>query len=135
MAAFRIEAGRNPDKGLTDLIGELATRRDAFRILWAAHEVRLGGGGEGVEDESVVGGERHHLVGEGEVANDGVVDALGSPTADALNLLASWATPAPSRPPTDQHAARSTGAEVASCRSAAAPGRCRTAKRDCELTP
>lgn len=34
-------AGRNPyDKRLTDLIGELSTRSERFRTLWAAHNVR-----------------------------------------------------------------------------------------------
>ncbi|RIX28408.1 helix-turn-helix transcriptional regulator [Amnibacterium setariae] len=35
-------AGRNPyDKRLTDLIGELSTRSEAFRRRWAAHDVRF----------------------------------------------------------------------------------------------
>src|SRR5438067_1384975 len=29
------------DKALTDLVGELSTRSDAFRVRWAAHDVRL----------------------------------------------------------------------------------------------
>jgi hypothetical protein len=42
VAALRGEAGRNPyDKALTDFIGELSTRSDVFRTLWAAHDVRL----------------------------------------------------------------------------------------------
>ena len=40
VATLRAEAARSPyDKGLTDLIGELATRSDLFRQLWASHEV------------------------------------------------------------------------------------------------
>jgi MmyB-like transcription regulator ligand binding domain len=40
VAAMRTAAGRNPhDKGLTDLIGELVTRSDAFRLRWSAHNV------------------------------------------------------------------------------------------------
>ena len=39
---LRTEAGRDPyDKALTDLVGELSTRSDAFRIRWGAHDVRL----------------------------------------------------------------------------------------------
>lgn len=39
---LRTEAGRNPyDKELTDLVGELSTRSDAFRVRWGAHDVRL----------------------------------------------------------------------------------------------
>ncbi|MDA8438122.1 MAG: helix-turn-helix transcriptional regulator [Propionibacterium sp.] len=40
VATLRAEAARSPyDKGLTDLIGELATRSEIFRRLWASHEV------------------------------------------------------------------------------------------------
>ena len=42
VAILRSEAGRNPhDRDLSDLIGELATRSEEFRIHWAAHDVRL----------------------------------------------------------------------------------------------
>lgn len=38
---LRREAGRNPhDRRLHGLIGELSTRSDVFRELWAAHDVR-----------------------------------------------------------------------------------------------
>lgn len=41
VASLRIDAGKNPhDKSLTDLIGELVTRSDAFRVRWAAHNVK-----------------------------------------------------------------------------------------------
>ncbi|KXO91265.1 helix-turn-helix transcriptional regulator [Tsukamurella pseudospumae] len=41
VATLRTYAGQNPrDKPLTDLIGELVTRSDAFRQRWAAHNVR-----------------------------------------------------------------------------------------------
>jgi hypothetical protein len=46
VAVLHGEAGRNPyDRDLTDLIGELSTRSDPFRIWWAAHDVRLHRGG------------------------------------------------------------------------------------------
>lgn len=36
VAALRSEAGRSPfDRSLTDLIGELSTRSEEFRVLWA----------------------------------------------------------------------------------------------------
>ena len=42
VAALRSEAGRNPyDRGLSDLVGELSTRSEEFRDLWAAHDVRF----------------------------------------------------------------------------------------------
>lgn len=35
-------AGRDPyDRDLSDLIGELSTRSDDFRVRWAAHDVKL----------------------------------------------------------------------------------------------
>lgn len=41
VATLRTYAGANPhDTGLTQLVGELATRSDAFRMRWAAHHVR-----------------------------------------------------------------------------------------------
>lgn len=41
VATMRGEAGRNPyDKRLSDLVGELSTRSERFRTLWAAHNVR-----------------------------------------------------------------------------------------------
>ena len=41
VATMRTYAGQNPlDKGLTDLIGELVTRSDAFRQRWSVHDVR-----------------------------------------------------------------------------------------------
>jgi transcriptional regulator with XRE-family HTH domain len=42
VALLRLQAGSNPnDRALTDLIGELATQSEEFRVLWAAHNVRL----------------------------------------------------------------------------------------------
>ena len=41
VALLRAEAGRNPtDRALSDLIGELSTRSEIFRIRWADHNVR-----------------------------------------------------------------------------------------------
>src|ERR1044072_9073920 len=41
-AARATAAGRDPrDRDLSDLVGELATRSDAFRVHWAAHNVRF----------------------------------------------------------------------------------------------
>jgi transcriptional regulator with XRE-family HTH domain len=45
VASLRSQAGRNPyDRGLQDLIGELSTRSDDFRVRWAAHNVRFQAG-------------------------------------------------------------------------------------------
>ncbi|MFJ1756056.1 helix-turn-helix domain-containing protein [Kitasatospora sp. NPDC088134] len=46
VAILRTEAGRDPhDRGLHDLIGELSTRSDEFRVRWGAHDVRHHGSG------------------------------------------------------------------------------------------
>ena len=38
--SLRSEAGRDPyDSALSDLVGELSTRSETFRTLWAAHDV------------------------------------------------------------------------------------------------
>lgn len=40
VAVLRAEAGRNPhDHDLTNLIGELSTQSEDFRVRWARHDV------------------------------------------------------------------------------------------------
>jgi len=40
VAVLRAEAGRSPyDRGLSDLVGQLSSRSDDFRVRWAAHDV------------------------------------------------------------------------------------------------
>jgi MmyB-like transcription regulator ligand binding domain len=42
VAILRAEAGRDPyDRRLSDLIGELSTRSEEFRVRWAAHNVKF----------------------------------------------------------------------------------------------
>jgi MmyB-like transcription regulator ligand binding domain len=42
VAILRAAAGRDPyDKRLTDLVGELSTRSEEFRVRWAAHNVKF----------------------------------------------------------------------------------------------
>jgi transcriptional regulator with XRE-family HTH domain len=97
VAMLRTEAGRDPyDKGLTDLVGELSTRSDDFRVRWAAHDVRLHRTGHKHIRHPVVG--ELHLSYEvmGLPADPGLAlvafsAEAGSPAADALRLLASWA--------------------------------------------
>jgi transcriptional regulator with XRE-family HTH domain len=56
VGVMRAEAGRDPhDRGLQDLIGELSTRSDTFRRLWAAHDVRTHGTGTKRFNHPVVG--------------------------------------------------------------------------------
>jgi transcriptional regulator with XRE-family HTH domain len=97
VALLRTEAGRNPhDPDLTELVGELATRSEAFRTRWGAHDVRLHRGG--------IKAFNHPAIGLMELAYDSMelVAAPGlvltaytaepaSPSADNLALLATWA--------------------------------------------
>lgn len=103
VAVMRAEAGRDPhDKGLQDLVGELSTRSETFRTLWAAHNVRTHGAGTKRF--------RHPLIGEVTLAYEELAITAepghvlliytaepGSPSAERLKLLASWTTehPAP----------------------------------------
>ena len=100
VGVMRAEAGRDPhDRGLQDLVGELSTRSETFRRLWADHNVRTHGTGTKRF--------RHPVVGELTLAYEelaitaepGLVLLIytaepGSPSAERLRLLASWAAPA-----------------------------------------
>ena len=98
VAVMRAEAGRDPhDKGIQDLVGELSTRSDLFRTLWAAHNVRIHGSGTKRFNHPVVG--EVTLVYEelAITAEPGQVLLIysaepGSQSAERLRLLASWAT-------------------------------------------
>jgi transcriptional regulator with XRE-family HTH domain len=100
VAHLRSEAGRNPyDRKLSDLIGELSTRSDDFRVRWAAHNVRFHRTGAKRIHHPIVGA--LDLVYESMElsADDGLSVAIftaepGSASQQALDLLASWtATP------------------------------------------
>ena len=105
VAILRAEAGRDPyDRALSDLVGELSTRSEHFRTLWATHNVRT--------HDSGVKHMHHPLVGElilsfesmELVADPGLTMFVytaepGSKSEQALNLLASWtATPDQTQP-------------------------------------
>ncbi|MGF9648803.1 helix-turn-helix transcriptional regulator [Pseudarthrobacter oxydans] len=97
VAILRREAGRNPhDKGIAELVGELSMRSDEFRTRWANHNVRRHYSGAKAFHHSVVGLlELNYQAMELE-ENRGhtltVYPAVpGSPSEEALKLLASWA--------------------------------------------
>jgi transcriptional regulator with XRE-family HTH domain len=97
VAALRSMAGRNPyDRALSDLVGELSTRSDAFRTWWAAHNVRYHQTGTKRLHHPVVGElELSYEVME-PAADPGLRLAIftaepGSRSEEALGLLASWA--------------------------------------------
>lgn len=101
VAVLRAEAGRDPyDRNLTDLIGELSTRSDEFRVRWAAHDVKYHRTGTKRLHHPVVGDltldyEVFELPGDAGQRINVYSAEPGSASAQALNLLASWAaTPA-----------------------------------------
>jgi len=97
VALLRAEAGRDPyDRGLSDLIGELSTRSDEFRVRWAAHNVRIHTTGVKLLHHPIVGDldlpfESFPLAAEPNQSLLTYTAEPGSPSQDALNLLASWA--------------------------------------------
>jgi transcriptional regulator with XRE-family HTH domain len=97
VASLRSQAGRNPyDRAVSDLVGELSTRSETFRIWWAAHNVRYHHTGTKRLHHPVVGDlELSYEVME-LPADAGLRLAIftaepGSRSEQALNLLASWA--------------------------------------------
>ncbi|MET9455298.1 helix-turn-helix transcriptional regulator [Streptomyces canus] len=93
---LRMDAGCHPDDPrLSALVGELSVKSEEFRRLWATHDVK--------EKSFGVKQLRHPLVGdltlnfESFPLSDGTEQVLityhaepGSPSAEALRLLASW---------------------------------------------
>lgn len=100
VGVMRAEAGRDPhDRGLQDLVGELSTRSDVFRRLWAAHDVRTHGSGTKRFCHPVVGELSLAYEELAVTAEPGLVLLVytaepGSPSAERLRLLASWSAPA-----------------------------------------
>jgi transcriptional regulator with XRE-family HTH domain len=97
VAILRWAAGRDPhDRDLSDLVGRLATQSEAFRTLWAAHNVRF--------HATALKHLHHPAVGDLELsfnrldlpADDGLTiftytPEPGSKSARAMALLGSWA--------------------------------------------
>jgi len=97
VALLRAEAGSDADnRQLSDLVGELSTRSDEFRVLWAAHDVRIHTTGVKRLHHPVVGNlelefESFALTGDPGQSLVTYTAEPTSPSHDALNLLASWA--------------------------------------------
>ncbi|MEU4489997.1 helix-turn-helix transcriptional regulator [Streptomyces purpurascens] len=97
VGALRVEVAKSPyDRELSNLIGELSTRSDAFRTLWGAHDVHAFTDG--------IKRFHHPVVGEMELVHEsldlpgdeGLSITIhsadpGTPASDALQLLAAWA--------------------------------------------
>ena len=106
VAALRTESGRSPlDRKLSDLVGELATRSDEFRVRWARHNVRL--------HRTTVKRIHNPVVGDIELTGDALAisgddltmitytAAAGSPGQEQLDFLASWSTTHAATPAVD----------------------------------
>jgi transcriptional regulator with XRE-family HTH domain len=98
VAFLRLEAGRDPyDKDLTDLIGELSTRSEEFRLRWAAHDVKYHRTGRKRFHHPLVGDveldyEAFELAGDPGQRINVYTAPPDSPSEGALALLASWVT-------------------------------------------
>jgi transcriptional regulator with XRE-family HTH domain len=99
VALLRTEAGRAPyDRALTELVGELATRSDAFRTRWAAHNVRLHRTGAKHFHHPIVGDlslafDAMELPADSGLTLTAYTAEPGTASAEKLALLASWSAP------------------------------------------
>jgi transcriptional regulator with XRE-family HTH domain len=96
VAILHTEAGRDPhDKDMHDLVGELSTRSTAFRRRWSTHNVRYHGAGTKHFHHQDVGPlelayESVDMISEAGLTLTLYAAEPASPTAHALDLLASW---------------------------------------------
>jgi transcriptional regulator with XRE-family HTH domain len=99
-AMLRSEAGSNPhDRQLIELIGELSTQSEEFRSRWAAHNVRFHRTGRKRIHHPIVGTLDLSFEAMEFPAHPGLTllaytAPAGTPTADSLRMLASWAATA-----------------------------------------
>lgn len=97
VAVLRSTAGKNPyDKDLSDLIGELSTRSEEFRTRWARHDVKYHRAGRKKLHHSIVGDldltyEALELPADPGMRINIYTAEPGTPSEDALKVLASWA--------------------------------------------
>jgi transcriptional regulator with XRE-family HTH domain len=97
VALLHVQAARHPyDTALADLIGELTTRSEQFRIRWARHDVRAHTTGTKRLHHPVVGALELTFEVLTPAADDDQALVVygaepGSASADGLRLLADWA--------------------------------------------
>ncbi|WP_375489877.1 helix-turn-helix transcriptional regulator [uncultured Jatrophihabitans sp.] len=99
-AMLRLEAGRNPhDADLHALVGELSTQSELFRRHWASNNVKFHRSGRKRLRHPAVGDldlnfEGMELSSDTELRLNIYTADPGTPAADGLKLLASWAATA-----------------------------------------
>jgi transcriptional regulator with XRE-family HTH domain len=109
---LRMDAGCHPDDPrLSALVGELSVKSEEFRRLWAAHDVKEKGHGvkrlrHPLVGELTLSFESFHVADDGEQCLCTYHAEPGSPSAEALRLLASWGVDA-------THAGTGTGTSSA----------------------
>ncbi|MFE9767187.1 helix-turn-helix transcriptional regulator [Streptomyces sp. NPDC005808] len=97
---LRMDAGCHPDDPrLSALVGELSVKSEDFRRLWATHDVKEKSHGVKRLRHPLVGDlslqyESFQLAGDSEQVLVTYHAEPGSPSAEALRLLASWGTDA-----------------------------------------
>jgi transcriptional regulator with XRE-family HTH domain len=97
VAILRGQAGRNPyDRRLQDLVGELSTRSEEFRVRWGAHNVRLHRTGHKQLHHPVVGDleltyEALELPADPDLTIITYTAEPGTASQAGLDFLASWA--------------------------------------------
>jgi transcriptional regulator with XRE-family HTH domain len=100
VGSLRAEAGRDPyDRALSDLVGELSTRSQEFRVRWAAHDVKYYRSGMQPFHHPLVGDLTLNYDALEIPADPGLTIVAytaeaGAPSQQALDLLASWTSTA-----------------------------------------
>jgi len=96
VAVLRSAAGRDPhDRDLSELVGELSLQSELFRTHWAAHNVRFHDTGDKRFHHPVVGEltltfETMRIEADPQLTMFVYTADVGSKSAEALDLLASW---------------------------------------------
>lgn len=96
VGALRVEAGKSPyDRELSNLIGELSTRSDAFRVMWGSQDVHVFRESTKRLNHPVVGDlqldqETMSLPDESGLSVVVYSAPAGTAAEDGLKLLASW---------------------------------------------
>jgi transcriptional regulator with XRE-family HTH domain len=97
VGSLRAEAGRDPyDRTLTDLVGELSTRSEQFRVRWAAHDVEYYRSGvqpfrHPIAGDLILDYDALELPADPGLTIIAYTAKPGSPARQALDVLAAWA--------------------------------------------